>query len=487
MEPPARTPLAWAVWGIITVTDALGPVMTDMYLPNVLAIMRDLDCSFAEVSRTLQIGWIVAALATLGTGAISDALGRRGPLIAALGIFVSGSVICACAPTVTWLVVGRALQCTGQGAQVFARTIARDMLDSVAERSRVNATIGVARSVLVVLAPLIGSAVGSTLGWRAVFVLLGAVVAAVLPLALIALPETAPAHGLLSAAQRASRSDSRSVSDAAMPPPAGSLAAGETAAPGAAGASASASSMTSSASAQGEGEEARGARRPARCADVRVLFGSRLYVGLSVFVSLTMGTVAVQITLMPAVLMSHYGLSSVHAGMVLTVLPLAGIGGSAAALALSRRVRAFDVLQLGTVPYALTAALAALAAARRAPVGWWAVPLPSVVLHTMRFVWDPPAKALYLSEWEHVAGTAEGVAMTMMCITMAGASAAATAAYDGTPSGYFGAVALSASVGVSWFWLVLGLSPPAAARATAPAARGSLLRQPQQARRAQHA
>src|SRR5271169_7071399 len=66
-----------------------------------------------------DLSWVVTAYLLTGTavtplyGKLSDIHGRRAMMLIAIVIFVAGSLICAMAPGITALVLGRALQGAG--------------------------------------------------------------------------------------------------------------------------------------------------------------------------------------------------------------------------------------------------------------------------------------------------------------------------------------------------------------------------------------
>ena len=81
------------------------------------------------------------AVSMLFYGPISDRFGRRPALIGGLIVYLAGSVICAVAPTIAVLIVGRIVQAAGGCAGiVLTRAIVRDLysLDRSATRARLH-------------------------------------------------------------------------------------------------------------------------------------------------------------------------------------------------------------------------------------------------------------------------------------------------------------------------------------------------------------
>lgn len=84
--------------------------------PSLVSIARSLGSTLADV------GWIMAIYATGSliaqpiAGRLSDARGRRNVFVAALCIFMAGSIVCAVATSLGVLIVGRVIQSLGAGA-----------------------------------------------------------------------------------------------------------------------------------------------------------------------------------------------------------------------------------------------------------------------------------------------------------------------------------------------------------------------------------
>ena len=171
---------------------AVGPFAIDMYLPALPAIASDLGASTAATQMTLMVFFVAFGVFQLAFGPLSDMLGRKVPLYFGLSVFAIGSIGCALAPSIEWLIAGRFVQGVGAAAlAVIPRAIIRD-LHTGTEATRLMATVMLVFSVSPILAPLAGSAVIGPFGWRAIF--LAVTVAAVLALAMVAflLPETRP-------------------------------------------------------------------------------------------------------------------------------------------------------------------------------------------------------------------------------------------------------------------------------------------------------
>ena len=69
---------------ILGALSAFGPLSLDMYLPALPALAADLGASAAEAQLTLTACLLGLACGQIVAGPLSDALGRRRPLLAGL-------------------------------------------------------------------------------------------------------------------------------------------------------------------------------------------------------------------------------------------------------------------------------------------------------------------------------------------------------------------------------------------------------------------
>ncbi|MBL7254086.1 multidrug effflux MFS transporter [Paractinoplanes lichenicola] len=177
------------VLGFLT---ALGPLTIDMYLPALPTITTDLQSTEAAVQLTLTGTLLGLALGQLLVGPLSDAIGRRLPLLAGVGVHVLASVLCVVAPNLAVLGTLRVLQGLGAAAaSVVAMAIVRDLFSGLAAAklfSRLMLVVGVAP----ILAPTIGGVVLNWTSWRGVFVVLTVAAIAIMTATALFLPETLP-------------------------------------------------------------------------------------------------------------------------------------------------------------------------------------------------------------------------------------------------------------------------------------------------------
>ena len=90
---------------------AIAPLTIDLYLPALPSITTDLMTDATSVQLTLTGTLIGLAVGQVLIGPLSDALGRRRPLIAGLATHVVASLFCVVAPNIA--VLGRCGCCRG--------------------------------------------------------------------------------------------------------------------------------------------------------------------------------------------------------------------------------------------------------------------------------------------------------------------------------------------------------------------------------------
>ncbi|MYL28755.1 Bcr/CflA family efflux MFS transporter [Halobacillus halophilus] len=172
----------------------LGPLNIDMYLPSFPAIASDLNTSASLVQLSLTACLIGLAVGQIVVGPISDAQGRKKPLIIFLSLFSIASLLCALAPNIIVLVMARFLQgFTASAGIVLSRAVVRDVFTG-RELTKFFALLMVINATAPMIAPMTGGAIlllpFST--WETIFFFLSIVGAAIVFTVIGKMPETLP-------------------------------------------------------------------------------------------------------------------------------------------------------------------------------------------------------------------------------------------------------------------------------------------------------
>ncbi|WP_413376577.1 Bcr/CflA family efflux MFS transporter [Alkalihalobacillus sp. 1P02AB] len=137
----------------------LGPFNIDMYLPSFPEIGADLGASASLVQFSLTTFLIGLAVGQVIIGPISDSVGRRKPLLISLTLFSVASLVCALAPNITVLIIGRLLQgLTASAGIVLSRAVVSDVFTG-REFTKFFALLMVINSTAPMIAPMTGGAV----------------------------------------------------------------------------------------------------------------------------------------------------------------------------------------------------------------------------------------------------------------------------------------------------------------------------------------
>lgn len=169
-ETPIKTPMSEGLTSLLgALLTMLGPVSLALYTPAMPALAKAFDTSDAAIKMSLSLFFGGFAFAMLISGPLSDALGRRRAVLLFMVIYLVGSLACAFAPTVDFLLVGRLIQ--GIGASVgltVGRAIVRDQFTGE-PAARIMNMIGIMLAVGPAIAPTLGGIILTVSGWHTIF------------------------------------------------------------------------------------------------------------------------------------------------------------------------------------------------------------------------------------------------------------------------------------------------------------------------------
>lgn len=186
---PRRTAI---IGGLIVTT---GPLSLTLYSPALPAIVTDLAATDAGGKLTMSVYFAAFAIAQLICGPLSDRFGRRSVGIAFFAIYVLGSLVCAMAPTLEMLLLGRLMQGFGVSAGVaLSRAMVRDQFIGM-ESIRILTMVNLILTVAPAISPTLGSAILLFGSWHWMYVIMAGFGLAIIALLTWGARETLPETG----------------------------------------------------------------------------------------------------------------------------------------------------------------------------------------------------------------------------------------------------------------------------------------------------
>lgn len=167
-------------------------IETDIYLPAFIDMMAFFAISEEKIQSLLSWNFIGICLSGPFYGPISDAIGRKKPLILALTLFLLGSILTVFTNDFTMLLLGRVLQGLGSGgcftlgtAIIFDSFKGEKAVDAL---NRINSIV----PFIMAAAPMLGGYLNSHYGFRSNFVAIALAVLLSLLTCLFFFDETLP-------------------------------------------------------------------------------------------------------------------------------------------------------------------------------------------------------------------------------------------------------------------------------------------------------
>jgi EmrB/QacA subfamily drug resistance transporter len=158
-----------------------GPILLSLMLATALVALDAtiIATASATIATSLgafeQVPWLFTsyllaqALSTPLAGRLSDILGRKRLILAGIGLFLAGSILCGAAWSMTAMIAGRVLQGLGAGAVMpVSQTIAADIY-TLEERAKTQGYLASVWAISSVLGPTLGGVFSEFLGWRWIF------------------------------------------------------------------------------------------------------------------------------------------------------------------------------------------------------------------------------------------------------------------------------------------------------------------------------
>ncbi|PHQ80971.1 MAG: hypothetical protein COB66_03495 [Coxiella sp. (in: Bacteria)] len=168
----------------------LAGISTDIYLPSLPALSAHYATSHAMVQYTVVTFTLGMGLMQFIAGPVSDALGRRKLLLAALIVQFITIVLILVIPSITWMILLRFIQGAAAAFMIVpARALLNDVFSADQLKKQFNYT-----TISFALGPILGPFIGSYLqlyfGWHANFIFILGYAFLALMFVLFLLPET---------------------------------------------------------------------------------------------------------------------------------------------------------------------------------------------------------------------------------------------------------------------------------------------------------
>jgi EmrB/QacA subfamily drug resistance transporter len=159
---------------LLTCCLSLFIVGLDITVVNVAlpAIGQELHAGISGLQWAVGAYTMVMASLLMFSGSMADRLGRRRTFVAGLTVFSLASALCSVAPSVGLLVAFRALQAVGASMMnPVAMAIITNTFTDPRERAQAVGVWGAVFGISMALGPIVGGALVSAAGWRAIFLI----------------------------------------------------------------------------------------------------------------------------------------------------------------------------------------------------------------------------------------------------------------------------------------------------------------------------
>ena len=154
--------------------DLLASLAMDVYLPVVPQMPVALATSESLIQLTLSAYILILGLGQIIFGPISDWIGRRPVVLGGAGLFAITSFLLAMASSGGEFLVLRIFQALGASAALVGTfATVRDVFADTQESTTIYGLFSSILAFVPALGPILGAIVALTLGWRAIFVILG--------------------------------------------------------------------------------------------------------------------------------------------------------------------------------------------------------------------------------------------------------------------------------------------------------------------------
>lgn len=177
---------------LLGLLNMLGPLANDMYVPALPALSHDLGATTAQTQITLSAFILGFALGQVIVGPLSDALGRKRPLLFGVALYTLASLLSVLVPSVQLLIVLRLLQgLAASVGPVLGLAMVSDLATGL-RRARLISLLVQILNIAPMVAPVIGGQLLRFGSWHVIFVALAFIGLALLLASAWGLSESLP-------------------------------------------------------------------------------------------------------------------------------------------------------------------------------------------------------------------------------------------------------------------------------------------------------
>lgn len=157
---------------VIGIVSAIGPFVTDFYLPALPELMTFFKTSSSMTQLSLTFSMIGLALGQIFIGPLSDKYGRKIPLLISMILFTVSTIFCLISWDIESFIISRFIQgFTGAGGIVISRSIATDLY-SGRELAKFFSMLSCVQGLAPICAPVMGGILLKVTDWRGIFLVL---------------------------------------------------------------------------------------------------------------------------------------------------------------------------------------------------------------------------------------------------------------------------------------------------------------------------
>jgi MFS transporter, DHA1 family, multidrug resistance protein len=158
--------------GTLIAISGLAALSLNIFLPSLTVMALHFDVPYARMQLSVSAYIATTAIIQIFIGPISDRIGRRPVLLAAIAAFIAATAGALMATDFTTFFICRLLQASIASGFALSRAVVRDMVPADQAASMIGyVTMGM--SLVPMIGPAIGGALDAAFGWQASFWMLG--------------------------------------------------------------------------------------------------------------------------------------------------------------------------------------------------------------------------------------------------------------------------------------------------------------------------